>query len=160
MAELHRIDVRVGEADFDPGAELTLLEGLGGGAVASFTGVVRDDPGSGGGLEALHLEHYPAMTGQQLDAIVQEAVARWPLLGVTLVHRVGTLDIGARIVFVGVASRHRVAALEACAFLIDWLKVSAPFWKQERRRDGSCGWVEAKDSDDALAARWKESRSK
>ncbi|OJY68647.1 MAG: molybdopterin synthase catalytic subunit [Sphingobium sp. 66-54] len=145
-----RLVVRVGPEDFDPAAELAPLEALPGGAVASFTGLVRDD----GGLEALHLEHYPAMTERQIGEIVARAAARWPLLGVTVIHRHGTLPVGARIVFVGTASSHRTAALEACAFLIDWLKVSAPFWKRTLRRDGSGTWVEAAAEDDDRAARW------
>ena len=146
------IDVRVTAADFDPGAELAALEALPGGAVASFTGLVRED----GGLEALHLDHYPGMTERQIAAIAAQAAARWPLLGVTVIHRHGTMRVGERIVFVGTASSHRVAALEACAFLIDWLKVSAPFWKQEIRRDGSRGWVEALGADDARAESWTQ----
>jgi len=146
-----RLSVLVCTEDFDPGAELARLEALPGGAVASFTGLVRDD----GGLRALHLDHYPGMTERQIEAIVAEAAARWPLLGVTVIHRHGTMKLGERIVFVGTASSHRVAALEACAFLIDWLKVSAPFWKQEIRRDGSRGWVEALGADDARAEKWK-----
>jgi molybdopterin synthase catalytic subunit len=111
---------------------------------------VRDD----GGLTALHLDHYPGMTERQIEAVVAQAIERWPLLGVTVIHRHGTIPLGARIVFVGTASSHRVAALEACAFLIDWLKVSAPFWKQEQRGDGSTGWVEATGADDARAEAW------
>jgi molybdopterin synthase catalytic subunit len=145
-----RLIVRVVAEDFDPGAELAALEALPGGAVASFTGLVRDD----GGLTALHLEHYPAMTQAQIEAIVAQASTRWPLLGVTVIHRFGTLPVGARIVFVGTASSHRVAALEACAFLIDWLKVSAPFWKQAIGRDGARDWIEAQDADDDRAATW------
>lgn len=143
-------DVRVTEADFDPGAELARLEALPGGAVASFTGLVRDD----GGMQALRLEHYPGMTERRIEEVVREAMARWPLIGAAVIHRFGLLPVGARIVFVGTASSHRVAALEACAFLIDWLKVSAPFWKQELGADGSAGWVEAKDADDDRAAGW------
>lgn len=150
MAEGERLDVRVQGEDFDPGAELAALETLGGGGIASFTGLVRDD----GGLEALHLEHYPAMTLAQVRAMVEEAAGRWPLLGVTVIHRFGTLPVGARIVFVGTASSHRVAALESCAFLIDWLKVAAPFWKQAIRTDGGRDWIEAQHADDARAAGW------
>jgi molybdopterin synthase catalytic subunit len=148
--------VRVQAGDFDPGAELAALEILGGGGIASFTGLVRDEPGTGGGLEALHLEHYPAMTEAQVRAVVEEAAARWPLLGITVIHRFGTLPVGARIVFVGTASSHRTAALESCAFLIDWLKVSAPFWKQAIRRDGGRDWVEALRDDDAKAEAWRK----
>jgi molybdopterin synthase catalytic subunit len=147
VAEAARLDVRVCAEDFDPGAELAALEALGGGGVASFTGLVRDEPGIGGGLIALHLEHYPA---------VEQAAARWPLLGATVIHRHGRLPVGARIVFVGTSSSHRVAALESCAFLIDWLKVSAPFWKQAIRKDGAQDWVEAQGADDARAAHWQQ----
>jgi molybdopterin synthase catalytic subunit len=147
-----RTVVRVTAEDFDPGAELASLEALPGGAVASFTGLVRDD----GGLTALRLEHYPGMTHSRIEAIVAQACERWPLIGVTVIHRFGEMPVGDRIVFVGTASAHRVAALEACAFLIDWLKVSAPFWKQEIRPDGSRGWVEAHGADDARAATWNK----
>lgn len=144
------IRVSVQAQDFDPGAELAALECLGGGGIASFTGVVRADAG----LSALHLDHYPAMTQGQMEKIAAEAAERWPLLGLTVIHRFGTLPVGARIVFVGTASAGRVPALEACAFLIDWLKVAAPFWKREVRADGSGDWVEAKGADDARAGRW------
>lgn len=142
---------RVGPEDFDPAVELAVLEQLGGGAVASFTGLVR----GGDGLLTLHLDHYPAMTQAQVDRIAADAMARWPLLGIRIVHRVGTLEPGDRIVFVGTASAHRTAALESCAFLIDWLKSHAPFWKKESFADGRDAWVEAKVEDDAKAAAWK-----
>jgi molybdopterin synthase catalytic subunit len=102
------------------------------------------------------LEHHPVMTGKALADIAAEAERRWPLIGVTLIHRFGTLRPGDRIVFVGTASSHRAASLESCAFLIDWLKTRAPFWKQERFADGDARWVEAKTEDDAATARWNE----
>lgn len=142
--------IAVGEADFDPAAHLARLEGLGGGAVASFTGIVR----GGDGLEAMRLDQYPAMTEAQIARIVEDACARWPLMGVVVIHRVGELFPGERIVFVGTASAHRAAALESCAFLIDWLKTSAPFWKKERFSDGRAEWVEAREEDDAARERW------
>lgn len=142
--------VAVQTEDFDVGAELAALEALGGGGVASFTGVVRGE----GGLIALELEHYPAMTQAQVGRIVDEALARWPLLGVSVIHRYGRLDAGARIVFVGTASRHRTAALESCAFLIDWLKSEAPFWKKEHFADGATAWVAARAEDEAKAKGW------
>lgn len=145
------IAVSVQTGDFDPGREQAALEASGGGAVASFTGLVRGD----GGLVELHLDHYPAMTQKQLEALADEASGRWSLLGVRIIHRVGPLTPGDRIVFVATAARHRQAALESCAFLIDWLKTSAPFWKRERFVDGRTGWVEARSEDDAIAARWK-----
>ncbi len=147
------VRVLVQEADFDIGAELARLEALGGGGVASFTGVVR----GGDGLEALHLEAYPGMTQSALDGVAAEAKARWPLLGLTLIHRHGTLTPGERIVLVATAARHRGAALEACAFLIDWAKTKAPFWKQERFADGTSRWVEATAADDDVAAVWDAS---
>ena len=143
------ICVRVQPEDFDGGAELAALEGRGGGAVASFTGIVRADDG----VEAMTLEHYPGMTEKALTALAEQATARWPLCGVTVLHRVGTLRAGDRIVFVGTASDHRAAALEACAFLIDRLKTDAPFWKKEHRREGD-SWVEARATDDAAARSW------
>jgi molybdopterin synthase catalytic subunit len=144
------VDVRVKEQDFDSAAELAMLEALGGGGVASFTGVVR----GGDGLRALVLEHYPGMTTRALTRIADQAAERWPLLGVTVIHRYGSLAPGERIVFVGTASAHRAAALEACAFIIDWLKTRAPFWKQELFDDGSSRWVEASAADDDAAGRW------
>ena len=136
--------------DFDVGGELAALEALGGGGVASFTGVVR----GGDGLVALDLEHYPAMTQAQVGRIVDEAMGRWPLLGVSVIHRYGRLEPGARIVFVGTASRHRTAALESCAFLIDWMKSDAPFWKKEHFAGGASQWVAARDEDAVKAQGW------
>jgi molybdopterin synthase catalytic subunit len=144
------IRIAIQEEDFEPGAELALLEQLGGGGVASFTGLVRGDDG----LSAMTLEHYPAMTKQTVASIAEQAQEKWPLLGITIIHRHGRLVPGDRIVFVGTVSRHRAAAIEACAFLIDWLKTSAPFWKREEWHDGSSRWVEAKDDDDRAAERW------
>jgi molybdopterin synthase catalytic subunit len=142
--------IRVQPDDFDPGAELARLEALDVGAVASFTGLVRGD----GGLIAMTLEHYPAMTETALREIADEAARRWPLAGITVIHRHGRLVPGDRIVFVGTASSHRAAALESCAFLIDWLKTDAPFWKREEWADGSDRWVEARLEDDTAKARW------
>ncbi|ETI63906.1 molybdenum cofactor biosynthesis protein MoaE [Sphingobium sp. C100] len=143
--------VAVQPQDFDAAAELAALEALGGGGVASFTGIVRGE----GGLVALELEQYPAMTQAQMARIVDDAMARWPLLGVSVIHRVGRLEPGARIVFVGTASRHRTAALESCAFLIDWMKSDAPFWKKEYFDDGRTAWVAARSEDDARARAWQ-----
>ena len=144
------IRVCVQREGFDGGAELALLEALGSGAVASFTGLVRGD----GGLSALTLEHYPGMTEAVLRALAETAKSRWALDGVTIIHRIGAMTPGERIVFVGTASPHRAAALKACGFLIDRLKTDAPFWKQERFADGRSLWVEPRESDDDAAARW------
>ena len=146
------IEVRVQAEPFEPGAELARLETLAPGAVASFTGLVRGDDG----LVAMELEHYPAMTQAALERVVAEAMSRWALTGVIVVHRHGRLVPGDRIVFVGTASSHRAAALDGCAFLIDWLKTRAPFWKRELLGDGTARWVEARSADDSAADRWEQ----
>ena len=120
------------------------------GGVASFLGVCRGDDA----LAAMVLEHYPGMTERALGRIVAEAEARWPLTGCTVIHRVGRILPGEPIVLVLTASAHRAAALESCAFLIDWLKTKAPFWKREEFADGDARWVAAKNDDAAAAARW------
>lgn len=150
--------VRVQEADFDIGAEIAALtQGHADtGAVVTFTGLVRD---MGTGAGAMTLEHYPGMTGKALEAIAREAAARWPLGGLTIIHRVGRLDPGARIVLVVTASRHRSAAFEAAAFVMDYLKTRAPFWKKEETAAGGA-WVDARADDDAAAARWAVTASR
>ena len=142
--------VLVGTADFDPGVELEALATLGSGGIASFVGYVRGD----GGLKCMTLEHYPAMTGATLDMLADEAMSRWTLDGVTLIHRVGRLEPGDRIVLVATAARHRGSALEACAYLIDRLKTDAPFWKKEEFADGRAEWVEARAADDLASEKW------
>jgi molybdopterin synthase catalytic subunit len=122
------------------------------GGVASFTGFVRDEHG-GEPVAAMTLEHYPGMTERQLAAIEAEARERWPLLDALVIHRHGRMLPGEPIVLVATASAHRAAALEACAFLIDWLKTRAPFWKLEESGQGE-RWVEARASDEAAARRW------
>jgi molybdopterin synthase catalytic subunit len=144
--------IRVQEAPFDLTAEMAALtEGRADvGGLASFVGICRADDG----LAAMVLEHYPGMTERAIRRIAAEAAARWPLTGCTVIHRVGRLPPGAPIVLVLTASAHRAAALESCAFLIDWLKTGAPFWKREEFADGATRWVAAKAADDAAAARW------
>ncbi|MGN5374831.1 molybdenum cofactor biosynthesis protein MoaE [Sphingomonas hankookensis] len=143
------IRVAVQEAPIDVAAELVAVEAGDAGAVATFTGLVRGDDG----VTELALEHYPGATEQALEALCAQAAERWGLAKATIVHRVGPMVPGDRVVFVATAARHRAAALEACAFLIDRLKTGAPFWKRERR-GAEARWVEARDSDDAAAARW------
>lgn len=143
--------VSVQHEDFDVGSECAALTAGRSdvGAVATFVGHVRGD----GQLVAMSLEHYPAMTEKALAGIVTQAEARWPLLGVRVIHRVGRLLPGERIVFVGVASSHRQAAFEACEFIMDFLKTRAPFWKKEETPAGA-RWVDARDSDEAALTRW------
>ncbi len=147
--------VRVQAAVFDTGAELAALlaSRTDVGGVGCFVGVVR---GTGGGqpILSMTLEHYPGMTERALMAIAAEAEARWDLLGCTVIHRHGRLLPGEPIVLVLTASAHRQTALDATAFLIDWLKTKAPFWKQEEQTDGAVRWVEAHGADDEAAARW------
>ena len=100
------------------------------------------------------LEHYPGMTEREISRIADQAAQRWPLLGCTVIHRVGPLRPGDNIVLVIAASSHRQAALDATAFLIDWLKTKAPFWKREDLADGEGAWVDAREEDDAAASRW------
>jgi molybdopterin synthase catalytic subunit len=125
------------------------------GAVVTFTGICRDHE-AGQGVTALTLEHYPGMAEREIERHVDEAKARWPLLGVTVIHRYGRLVPGDNIVLVVTASTHRAAAFEAAEFLMDYLKARAPFWKQEERAQGTA-WVEAKQTDDAAAERWDRS---
>lgn len=148
------IHVRLQAEPFDAGAELARLDALGGGGVASFTGIVRGDDG----LTELLLEHHSEMTLAMMQALAAEAAERWDLLGVSVVHRHGPLGPGDPIVFVATAATHRGAALEACASLIDRLKTQAPFWKRESFADGRQRWVEPRASDDAAAARWLRDR--
>ena len=147
--------VRVQPQPFDAGAELAaLLQGRTDvGGVGCFVGTVRDSH-AGQPVTAMTLEHYPGMTERSLQAIAAEAMNRWDLLGCTVIHRYGRLRPGDGIVLVLAASAHRQAALDATGFLIDWLKTRAPFWKQEELAGGRSHLVEARDTDDAAAARW------
>jgi molybdopterin synthase catalytic subunit len=144
------IRIAVEPAPIDIAAALAALEIDGAGAVASFTGLVRGE----GGLLTLTLEHYPGMTEAALAGLADEAIARWPIAAVTILHRTGPMVPGDRIVFVGTVSAHRAAALDACGFLIDALKTRAPFWKRERFADGRDDWVAARAGDEAAVARW------
>lgn len=141
--------------NFDVNNELAQLQLMGNvGAIVSFVGLVREQA-SHGQVTAIELEHYPAMTQKSLENIVQQAEVRWPLLGVRVIHRVGYLVAHEQIVLVAVASQHRQAAFDAAAFIMDYLKSKAPFWKKEYLSGQTEGhWVEAKDSDEAALARW------
>jgi molybdopterin synthase catalytic subunit len=149
--------IRVQEEPFDVGAELGALTtgrtDVGG--VASFVGLVRDFAGDER-VSAMTLEHYPGMTERKLAEIEAEARRRWPLQASLIVHRYGRMTPGEPIVLVATASAHRQAALDACAFLIDWLKTKAPFWKLEETPGGAERWVEARAGDDEAAARWDQ----
>ena len=144
--------IRVQAMPFDPGGELNTFSArvAGAGAVVSFTGVVRD---VAGGLQAMEIEHYPAMTEKALGAIRGEAMTRWNLVDALLIHRFGALEPGEVIMMVATAARHRQDAFDAAAFLMDYLKSRAPFWKKEVTADGS-SWVDARAEDEAALGRW------
>lgn len=142
--------------DFDPGAEYAALResGAGTGAIATFTGLVRDS-GDTQGVSGLFLEHYPGMTEQVITGLIEEATQRWDVRKARVIHRVGRLLLQEQIVFVGVCSGHRGDAFAACEFIMDALKTSAPFWKKELSEDGE-HWVEQKASDVARGKAWGE----
>ena len=147
------MDIRVQSAPFEMGRELeTFAAGRSqDGAVVTFSGLVRDT----GGIAAMEIEHYPGMTERALERIAAEAVARWGLSDVLVIHRHGRMVPGEAIMMVATAARHRQAAFEAAEFLMDYLKSRAPFWKKEFRGDGAA-WVEAKDSDEVALDRWSD----
>lgn len=147
--------VRIQAEDFDVAAEIArMTQGRADiGAVVTFSGLCRDEAGR---LSALELEHYPGMAEAEIARIAGEATERWPLQGLTVIHRHGKVRPGENIVLVVATSAHRLAAFEAANFLMDYLKSRAPFWKKEHRIDGSeGGWVDAKESDDKAASRWQ-----
>jgi molybdopterin synthase catalytic subunit len=144
------IRVAVSDAPIDVAAAIVALDGLGGGAVATFTGLVRSDDG----VSELLLEHYPGATEAALEKLAAEAAGRWKLAGAIIQHRVGAMKPGEPIVFVAACAAHRSAALEACGFLIDRLKTDAPFWKRETR-GGETAWVGERAGDHDAAAKWR-----
>src|ERR1700761_5898227 len=147
--------VKVQTEDFDIGAEIAALtagrDDIGG--IGCFVGTVRADA-KGATVTGMTLEHYPGMTERAIGKIVDQAAERWPLLGCTIIHRVGLLRPGDNIVLVIAASAHRQAALDATGFLIDWLKTKAPFWKREDFATGEGAWVDAREEDNTAASRW------
>jgi len=149
------LTVRVQQDDFDTAREIAALHHgrTDIGAVVSFSGICRGND-HGRPLTALTLEHYPGMAEAEIMRHAEDAMARWPLQGLTVIHRYGRITPGENIVLVVTASSHRQAAFEAAEFLMDYLKTNAPFWKREETEDGT-SWVEAKRHDDDAAARWK-----
>ncbi|PMN26990.1 molybdopterin synthase catalytic subunit [Vibrio splendidus] len=147
--------VLVTAEDFSVGGEYDYLaQGTTAGAVVTFVGKVRD-MNLGDNVIGLSLEHYPGMTEKSLSEICDQAEARWPIQKMRVIHRVGDLDIGDQIVYVGVSSAHRGAAFEACEFVMDFLKTKAPFWKKERTTEAT-RWVDSRDSDAKAAERWEK----
>jgi molybdopterin synthase catalytic subunit len=151
------VTIRIQESDFDIAREIAALTNgrTNIGAVVTFSGICRGSE-SGEPIAALTLEHYPGMAEAEIGRHADEAMARWPLTGLSIIHRVGRIVPGENIVLVVTSSAHRQAAFEAAEFLMDYLKASAPFWKREESARGS-SWIEARDHDDAAAARWTRS---
>ena len=149
--------IRIQEGDFDAAQEIAALTAgrTDIGAVVTFSGICRGSE-DGAPIAALTLEHYPGMAEAEIGRHADEALARWPLQGLTVIHRFGRIAPGENIVLVVTASAHRQAAFEAAEFLMDYLKTSAPFWKREESANGT-SWIEARDHDDAAAARWTKS---
>jgi molybdopterin synthase catalytic subunit len=145
--------VLITEQDFDIDAEYSALKTAGVGAVVIFAGIVRDSADNPE-LRAMTLEHYPGMTEKEITIITEQARARWPLQGVRVIHRVGRLLPEENIVFVGIASAHRSAAFESAAFIMDYLKTKAPFWKKEETATEAC-WVDAREADEAALTKWQ-----
>jgi len=146
--------IRIQQADFDVAREIAALS-IGRadvGAVVSFSGICRGSE-DGEPIAALSLEHYPGMAEAEIGRHADEALSRWPLQGLTIIHRFGRIAPGENIVLVVTASSHRQAAFEAAEFLMDYLKTNAPFWKREESEKGT-SWIEARDHDDAATARW------
>jgi molybdopterin synthase catalytic subunit len=151
------VTIRIQEADFDIAHEIAALtKGRTDiGAVVSFSGICRGSEG-GEAIAALTLEHYPGMAEAEIMRHAETAIARWPVTGLTVIHRIGRITPGQNIVLVLTASMHRQAAFEAAEFLMDYLKANAPFWKREESAAGA-SWIDAHDHDDAAAARWTKS---
>lgn len=150
-------DIRVQSSDFDVAGEVAKLTAgqPAIGAVVTFTGICRDEAGR---LAALELEHYPGMAQAEIERIARQAIERWPVGGLTVIHRHGKIKPGENIVLVVATSAHRQAAFDAAGFLMDFLKTRAPFWKKEHLAEGGEGeWVDAREIDDHAAARWDNS---
>ena len=149
--------IRIQESDFDIAREIAVLTSGRSdvGAVVTFSGICRGSE-NGEPIAALTLEHYPGMAEAEIGRHADEALSRWPLQGLTIIHRFGRIAPGENIVLVVTASAHRQAAFEAAEFLMDYLKTNAPFWKREESQQGT-SWIEARDHDDAAAARWTKS---
>ena len=148
--------VRIQEQDFDVSSELATLRAgdTRVGAVATFTGLVRD-LNDAAQVSTLTLEHYPGMTEKALAQIVDDAKQRWDIYDALVIHRVGPLKPGDQIGFVAVTSAHRGESFAACQFIMDYLKTRAPFWKKEATADGTSSWVDARETDDRALDRWK-----
>ncbi len=153
----NEIDVRIQTQDFNVSAELAHLrqQSRQAGAIVNFVGIVRDS-NTNQKITSMTLESYPGMTEKSIRTIVEQACRRWQLYGARVIHRIGELTATEQIVLVAVSAAHRGEAFEACEFIMDYLKIKAPFWKKEITPEGE-RWVDARDSDQVAALRWSES---
>ena len=151
-----KVYIKIQNEDFDVSKETQKLHERESGAVVNFIGLVREHTEHNGEqIISMTLEHYPGMTESEIDKIVQKSIKKWELTGITVIHRVGKLFVSDQIVFVGVASKHRQNAFDACNFIMDWLKTKAPFWKIEESKSEK-RWVEYRQSDEDAIYKWKK----
>ena len=145
-----KVNIKIQHEDFDVSKETQKLHDNQSGAVVNFIGLVRENNEQ---ITSMTLEHYPGMTESEIDKIIQKSIKKWELTGITVIHRVGKLLVSDQIVFVGVASKHRQNAFDACNFIMDWLKTKAPFWKIEESKSQR-KWVESRQSDQDAIYKW------
>ena len=151
-----KVYIKIQNEDFDVSKETQKLYERESGAIVNFIGLVRDHTEHNDEqIISMTLEHYPGMTESEIDKIVQKSIKKWELTGITVIHRVGKLFVSDQIVFVGVASKHRQNAFDACNFIMDWLKTKAPFWKIEESKSER-KWVESRQSDEDAIYKWKK----
>ena len=151
-----KVYIKIQNEDFDVSKETQKLHERESGAIVNFIGLVRDHTEHNDEqIISMTLEHYPGMTESEIDKIIQKSIKKWELTGITVIHRVGKLFVSDQIVFVGVASKHRQNAFDACNFIMDWLKTKAPFWKIEESKSER-KWVEYRQSDEDAIYKWKK----
>ena len=151
-----KIKIKIQIEDFDVSEETQILSQNNTGAIVNFIGVVRGyDEKNDKVINSMKLEHYPGMTESEIEKIIFESYKRWELTGITVIHRVGNLKPSDQIVFVGVSSKHRQNAFDACNFIMDWMKTKAPFWKLEENNNKK-NWVSFNDTDNEALKKWEE----
>ena len=151
-----KVYIKIQNEDFDVSKETQKIHDNESGAIVNFIGLVRDHTEHNDEqIISMTLEHYPGMTESEIDKIVQKSIKKWDLTGITVIHRVGKLFVSDQIIFVGVASKHRQNAFDACNFIMDWLKTKAPFWKIEESKSER-KWVESRQSDEDAIYKWKK----
>ena len=151
-----KVNIKIQHEDFDISKETQKLHDIESGAIVNFIGLVREhNENNNEQIKSMTLEHYPGMTESEIEKIIQKSIKKWELSGITVIHRVGKLLVSDQIVFVGVASKHRQNAFDACNFIMDWLKTKAPFWKIEESKSQR-KWVESRQSDQDAIYKWEK----